>query len=169
MRQYQYKNLHHISYFPIGIFKGDTQDLLHVISSVFLTRVSKKVSKTYYSSTYFPIEFLGRLFVYNPHIILIVSKLAYDFLLSRFSHVSLRWDNIYVCYIIFSYFSLGFKEFLMAYQYIVWFLLKFFPTGFWRCFPRTIIEDDWIKITLSIQRANWSRRSVMIKFILVIN
>ena len=44
---------------PIGVFKGDIQDILDVISSVFPTRVFKKVSRILCLLIFFPLGFGG--------------------------------------------------------------------------------------------------------------
>jgi hypothetical protein len=90
IRQYQYKKICHIFYFRHRIFKGGIQDILHIISSVFPTRVFKKVSKDILFLLIFSHWAWGRLFVYDTQIILLVSKLAYESLLSRFCYASLR-------------------------------------------------------------------------------
>ena len=98
----------------------------------------------------FPLGFRGRLFDYDPQIMLLITKLVYDFSFSRFSHMSLWWDsNLYMSY----HFLLFSHWVLRSFNGISIYILvspQIFPTWFLEEFFHTIIKDDWTKITWSI-------------------
>jgi len=50
----------------------------------------KRYQRHYSSSYFFPLGFGGRLSEYDPQIMLLISKLVYNFSFSRFSRMSLR-------------------------------------------------------------------------------
>ena len=111
MRQYQYKNICHISYFPLGflkvIFKTYWMSYLLFSHQGFLRRY-----QGHYASLYFSHWVLGEVIRIwsTDHVIDLQTWRFFSF--SRFSRMSLRWDNnLCMSYHFLLFFPLGFKEF----------------------------------------------------------